>query len=566
MPQRRLPDGLSQVTPDSCLDDGAELGKRLSPDQRQDITQWIQGMNTITAYRTDAVCSTAGAETLLDDGADLLLPRGARGLGPVDKTFYDDKPRDRSKGRVWNADIQKAVTGDIRTTYQNYKRISHLRVKVRDPASTEAQKQGNRRGHMPTEKKTAVSIQLPQQWSTFVIQGRHGRVTVIDDDGEYDSGIPNKSPTKTQPVTYVSPTVKYKEIAKAVTSLQVNSPSTKSRSKGRDRSLSAKIPEHCYTVSSPKKSGGGILMSPRADKLTCSSLPEATKVQQNSSNNVSRRETLHAATTKFYEDQWEGAEGGDFMYKKYDIEDSWKDPSPPKSRFSQSEYGSKDLADRPVSSKKYAIDSHRKVDQDSWSTTQNTRLLVDKGESTRTRNLPPIKIVSSRPTPCAENSWFSMPSSSKGSWKADSEQSLSPKSYYSSPMPPSQDFLESAYKPNSNVEDSWERNNIGGWPLSSKDDHVGRFSDASADSWEAGKPRLEPEKKSRASSYRPPTVEDVPDSPEIKAQELTWGSSVRVSERGTSNGDSWGASDRSGKDKGNSWEKTNKRSSRCKNI
>jgi hypothetical protein len=131
-------------------------------------------MNQPNSFESDT--STAYTGSFIDDGADMLPPpRAAPGFGRVDPRFYQQrKRRDEENRRVWNDDIQKAVAGDIRRSLDQMRSIGVMEVK-------------RPHGRGKREKDT-VTVPLPPWWGTFVIKADHGRIIVIDEDGEFDSG------------------------------------------------------------------------------------------------------------------------------------------------------------------------------------------------------------------------------------------------------------------------------------------------------------------------------------------------------------------------------------------
>jgi hypothetical protein len=160
---------MSSITPASFVDDGSSFEKRiLHPTHNR---KWLN----------DAASDTTSAYSgsYIDDGADMLLPsRRAPGFGPINPKFYKQRKRNENENDAWNNDIQKAVGGDIGRSLEKLRGIGGVEVK----RHTETlDKHGKRR-------KDTITIPLPRRWGTFIIKADDGRVIVVDEDGEFDSG------------------------------------------------------------------------------------------------------------------------------------------------------------------------------------------------------------------------------------------------------------------------------------------------------------------------------------------------------------------------------------------
>jgi hypothetical protein len=112
----------------------------------------------------------------------MLLPsEQIPGFGPINSKFYRQRKRRDDDGRgPWNEDIQKAVAGDITHSLERMRGIGGIEVK-------KAHERGGERREKE-KKKDTVTIPVPPRWGTFVIKSDDGRVIVVDEDGEFDSG------------------------------------------------------------------------------------------------------------------------------------------------------------------------------------------------------------------------------------------------------------------------------------------------------------------------------------------------------------------------------------------
>ncbi|KAJ4377394.1 hypothetical protein N0V83_000219 [Neocucurbitaria cava] len=160
---------MSSITPPSYVDDGVSFAKRIP--HRLDskhISRWIDSTDSSTSAYTGS---------FIDDGADMLPPaHDTPGFGPINKRFYKPRKKKEDKDDVWNEDMQKAISGDMARNLAKIKDLGKMEVVKR------------RRGDRANEKKKPVTMFLPPKWGPFVIREENGRVTVIDEDGEFDSG------------------------------------------------------------------------------------------------------------------------------------------------------------------------------------------------------------------------------------------------------------------------------------------------------------------------------------------------------------------------------------------
>ncbi|KAH7079558.1 hypothetical protein FB567DRAFT_562700 [Paraphoma chrysanthemicola] len=178
---------MSSATPPSFVDDGGSFQKRIRRGLHPaHVANWVSssGSDTTSAYTGSHI----------DDGADMLHPsKQGPGFGQINPRFYKQRKRKEGKEGLWNDDIQKAVTGDIQRSLEKLRGVRDLEVKrPRREQDVEEHKSGN---------KDTITIPLPPKWGTFVIRAEHGRVIVIDEDGEFDSGPQKYAPQ--QPAKWV---------------------------------------------------------------------------------------------------------------------------------------------------------------------------------------------------------------------------------------------------------------------------------------------------------------------------------------------------------------------------
>ncbi|EAT81465.2 hypothetical protein SNOG_10966 [Parastagonospora nodorum SN15] len=160
---------MSSITPASFVDDGSSFEKR--------ILHPTHNRKSLNDAASDTTSAYSGS--YIDDGADMLLPsRRTPGFGPINPKFYKQRKRKENENDAWNNDIQKAVGGDIGRSLEKLRGIGGVEVKRHTDT---LDKHGKRR-------KDTITIPLPRRWGTFIIKADDGRVIVVDEDGEFDSG------------------------------------------------------------------------------------------------------------------------------------------------------------------------------------------------------------------------------------------------------------------------------------------------------------------------------------------------------------------------------------------
>lgn len=191
----------STLPPPSFIDDNASPSHRLPPSPSHIIHQWLNSTYSDT--------SSAYTGSFIDDGADMLLPiRNRAGFGAIDARFYKNrKRREDVEGGAWNEDIARAVGGDIgrnlgglrgvgcgvevRRVGRSVEEDGDNEIGERDGAGSEGGSGVRRRRRWRKgERKDTVTVPLPRRWGTIIIKDE-GRVIVVDEEGEFDSG--NKS-------------------------------------------------------------------------------------------------------------------------------------------------------------------------------------------------------------------------------------------------------------------------------------------------------------------------------------------------------------------------------------
>ncbi|KAF3054058.1 hypothetical protein E8E11_010862 [Didymella keratinophila] len=167
-------------TPPSYIDDGRSFTRRIPPPSLANVSHWL--------YTTHGFSNNSSTYTgsYIDDGLDLLPINASNnntpGFGPIDRQFYKHKKRRDKTDGVWNDDIAHAISGDIHASLAKLNRVAGVEVK-RPSANSKEEKRRSE------EKRGVVSVRAPLQWGTFVIKGDDGRVVVVDERGEYDSGV-----------------------------------------------------------------------------------------------------------------------------------------------------------------------------------------------------------------------------------------------------------------------------------------------------------------------------------------------------------------------------------------
>ena len=158
---------MSSITTPSFVDDGESFIKRVRRDplSRHAVKQLDSNASDASAY----------TGSFLDDGADMLNPlHKIPGFGLTNSKFYEHRGR-RADNAVWNHNVQKAISGDVYRNLTKMRNLAALEVKQKDNKTEQ-------------REKTTVTVMKPPKWDTFVIKAEHGRIIIVDHDGEFDSG------------------------------------------------------------------------------------------------------------------------------------------------------------------------------------------------------------------------------------------------------------------------------------------------------------------------------------------------------------------------------------------
>lgn len=170
---------MSSTSP-SYIDDGRSFTRRMPPTSTLfNVSNWL-----LTTHGSPDTSSTHTG-SYIDDGLDLVPATNdtTPGFGRIDAAFYKHSKR-RCKNEedgAWNDDIALAVSGDIQRSLAKLERAAGLEVR-RAVINSKEKKGRSERGRI------VVSVPAPLRWGTFVIKGDDGRVVVVDERGEYDSG------------------------------------------------------------------------------------------------------------------------------------------------------------------------------------------------------------------------------------------------------------------------------------------------------------------------------------------------------------------------------------------
>ncbi|USP72931.1 hypothetical protein yc1106_00205 [Curvularia clavata] len=159
---------MSAITPPSFLDDGGSIANRLPQGlDKQRVAKWVS--------RGTFSDTSAYTGSFVDDDEDIVL----RSSSISDRQARHEKEETRKKGdeQVWNENAKKAVSGDVR---RHMDKIRDLRGKV--------QVRKVKKGREMEKEKKKVLVPVPRRWGTFVIKDKDGRVVVVDEEGEFDSG------------------------------------------------------------------------------------------------------------------------------------------------------------------------------------------------------------------------------------------------------------------------------------------------------------------------------------------------------------------------------------------
>ncbi|KAJ4316612.1 hypothetical protein N0V94_005372 [Neodidymelliopsis sp. IMI 364377] len=162
---------MSDITPPSFIDDGISFTRRTpAPTSHANITQWL--------HSTASSAISAYTGSYIDDGADLLVPDlSGPGFGKVNPKFHKRRKCRDDSDAVWNETVARAVGGDIQRSLAHLRTLGRIDVR-KDVRSEEEVK----------KRKGIVSVPAPLKWGNFVIKGDDGRVIVVDEEGEFDSG------------------------------------------------------------------------------------------------------------------------------------------------------------------------------------------------------------------------------------------------------------------------------------------------------------------------------------------------------------------------------------------
>ena len=175
---------MSSTSP-SYIDDGRSFTRRI-PSSLTNVTHRLR----TTHLSPDTSSTYTGS--YIDDGLDLLptyTADNAAGFGPIDARFYRHKRHRNKHNGAWNDDVARAVSGDIHASLAKLERIAGVEVKHASFNSKERKRRDEK-------KRGVVSIPAPLKWGTFVIKYGDGRVVVVDELGEYDSGAVRKTKGK----------------------------------------------------------------------------------------------------------------------------------------------------------------------------------------------------------------------------------------------------------------------------------------------------------------------------------------------------------------------------------
>lgn len=191
---------LTSVTAPSLADDGRSLTRRMP--RKGDptaITNWIEGtiaspiLPPAVLPAAEASESEAYTGSFFDDGADLRRSSAfpaVPGFGTVDHKFYSSgKSKKHKYEEEWTAEKEKALAGDMFRSLAKLKSVARVEVRdAHDGEKRKARKVRDRSKVGAVEDDGRVRIMKPLRWGTFVIEGEDGRVVIVDEQGEYDSG------------------------------------------------------------------------------------------------------------------------------------------------------------------------------------------------------------------------------------------------------------------------------------------------------------------------------------------------------------------------------------------
>ncbi|EUC46183.1 hypothetical protein COCMIDRAFT_36144 [Bipolaris oryzae ATCC 44560] len=169
------PNTMSSITPPSFIDDAISLTNRLPRGlSTHQVAQWLSQHGPDTSAYTGS---------FIDDDADSVL----RDSGVPSSHARDRRKEKKKHGKeqVWNEHVRKAVSGDVQ---RHVDKIRGLRGCV------QIQKVGGGGVGESEKKKEKVAVPLPREWGTFIIREKDGRVVVVDEEGEFDSGAQQQQP------------------------------------------------------------------------------------------------------------------------------------------------------------------------------------------------------------------------------------------------------------------------------------------------------------------------------------------------------------------------------------
>ncbi|KAJ4293327.1 hypothetical protein N0V90_008609 [Kalmusia sp. IMI 367209] len=187
-PRANPSDTMTSITPPSLADDGLSLDRRMPCGGRAEINKWLEGTATLNLPPASATSGSTYTGSFIDDGADMLAPSHmAPGFGVVDRKFYKrGKPKESADAGEWTVEMEKALAGDMWRSLARMKSIA--RVEIRHVEDLEQKKERRARKKDGIEEDGRVRIMKPLRWGTFIIEGEDGRVVIVDEEGEYDSG------------------------------------------------------------------------------------------------------------------------------------------------------------------------------------------------------------------------------------------------------------------------------------------------------------------------------------------------------------------------------------------
>lgn len=189
-------DTLTSITPPSLVDDGHSFIRRMPRgSDPAAITAWIEGTAVPPVRPPTPTFSESVADTrsFFDDGADIRRSstfEAVPGFGPANHKFYSKgKPKKGKYEEEWTVEKEKALAGDMFRSLARLKSVA--RVEVRDAQDVEKKKarEERKKGKVGAlEDDGRVRIMKPLKWGTFIIEGKDGRVVIVDEQGEFDSG------------------------------------------------------------------------------------------------------------------------------------------------------------------------------------------------------------------------------------------------------------------------------------------------------------------------------------------------------------------------------------------